>query len=207
MNYEKNILKMQDLNFNLTAIGTTLLNRFSGENVTILGYNELLGICKWLSGNTNLVEVIPGTLNEKEKYDFQTVDTGGLILSNWILQHIENKKVSLIDFDNTYNEIEIDFESINWIPAYFIKEFWEIFEDFYGCNESEDEENMNEMETEMEYNCEDTSNTKEICRTIATDLLRNYESYENILNSLNEISEDDETDITILAVLFERLFK
>lgn len=66
---------------------------------------------------------------------------------------------------------------------------------------------MNEMETEMEYDCENTSNTKEICRTIAADLLQNYESYENILNSLNEISEDDETDITILATLFERLFK
>ena len=64
-----------------------------------------------------------------------------------------------------------------------------------------------EIETEMEYECENISNTKEICRTIAADLLQNYESYENILNSLNEISEDDETDITILTTLFERLFK
>lgn len=207
MNYERNLLKMQSLNFNLTAIGTTLLNRFSGENVTILGYNELLKICKWFSENTNLVEVMPETLNEKEKYDFHTIDSEGLIFSNWMLQHIENKEVPLIDFDSTYNEVEIDFEGIDWISAYFVKEFWEIFEDFYSCNESEDEENMNEMETEMEYNCENSSNTKEICRTIATDLLQNYESYESILNSLNEISEDDETDITILATLFERLFK
>lgn len=57
------------------------------------------------------------------------------------------------------------------------------------------------------YNYKNTSNIEEICRTIAADLLQNYESYENILNSLNEISEDDETDITILATLFERLFK
>lgn len=208
MNYERNFYKMQGLAFNLTTIGTTLLNRFSGGNVTILGYNELLKICKLFSENTNLVEVMPETLNEKEKYYFHTIDREGLIFSNWTLQHIENKEVPLIDFDSTYNEVEIDFESIDWIPAYFVKEFWEIFEEFYGYNESEDEENMNEMETEMEYNCENTSNIKEICRTIAEDLLQNYESYENVLAAMNGFSEeDDETDVTVLATLFERLFK
>jgi hypothetical protein len=133
-----------------------------------------------------------------------------MIYSHSTLRNIENKQIILIDFDNEYNEINIkSLNNIDWIPVYFIKEFWEIFEDFYGNNESEDEKNMNEVETEteMEYNCENTSNIEEICRTIAADLLQNYESYENILNSLNEISEDDETDITILATLFERLFK
>lgn len=207
MNYERNFLKMQSLNFNLPTIGTTLLNRFLGAKITILGYNELLKICKWFSENTNLTEVMPETLNEKEKYYFHTIDSEGLIFSNWILQHIENKEVFLIDFDSTYNEVEVEFESIDWIPAYFIKEFWEIFEEFYGNNESEDEENMNEMKTKIEYDCENTSNVKEICRTIATDLFQNYESYENILAALNGFPEDDELDVTILTTLFERLFK
>lgn len=207
MNYERIFLKMQSLSFNLPTIGTTLLNRFLGAKITILGYNELLKICRLFSENTNLVEVMPETLNEKEKYYFHTIDSEGLIFSNWMLQHIENKKVILIDFDSTYNEVEIEFESIDWIPAYFVKEFWEIFEEFYGNNESEDEENMNKMGTEMEYDCENTSNIKEICRTIATDLWQNYESYENILDSLDEISGDDEADISILTTLFERLFK
>lgn len=208
MNYERNFYKMQDLEFNLSTIGATLLNRFSEKEVTILKYNELLKICKLFSENTNFVETIPETLNEKEKYYFHTIREEGIVYSHSALQYIEKKKVILIDFNNEHNEINIkSLGAIDWIPTYFIKEFWEIFDDFYGCNESEDEENMNEMETEMEYDCENTSNTKEICRTIATDLLQNYESYENILNSLNEISEDDETDVTILAALFERLFK
>ena len=74
-------------------------------------------------------------------------------------------------------------------------------------NENKGEENMNEVETETEYDYENTSNTKEICRTIAADLLQNYESYENILASLNGFSGDDELDIEIIATLFERLFK
>lgn len=208
MNYERNFYKMQGLEFNLSTIGTTLLNRFSEKEVTILEYNELLKICKLFSENTNFVEAIPETLNEKEKYYFHTIREEGIVYSHSALQYIEKHKVILIDFNNEHNEINIkSLGAIDWIPVYFIKEFWEIFEDFYGCNKSEDEENMNEMETEMEYDYENISNTKEICRTIATDLLKNYESYESILNSLNEISEDDETDVTILATLFERLFK
>lgn len=208
MNYERNFYKMQDLEFNLSTIGATLLNRFSEKEVTILKYNELLKICKLFSENTNFVETIPETLNEKEKYYFHTIREEGIVYSHSALQYIEKKKVILIDFNNEHNEINIkSLGAIDWIPTYFIKEFWEIFDDFYGCNESGDEENMNEMKTETEYDCGSTSNTKEICRTIATDLLQNYESYENILNSLNEISENDETDVAILAVLFERLFK
>ena len=57
------------------------------------------------------------------------------------------------------------------------------------------------------YNYKNTSNIKEICRTIAVDLLQNYESYENILVSLNGFSGDDELDTKIIATLFERLFK
>ena len=68
MNYERNFYKMQDLEFNLSTIGATLLNRFSEKEVTILKYNELLKICKLFSENTNFVETIPETLNEKEKY-------------------------------------------------------------------------------------------------------------------------------------------
>lgn len=208
MNYERNFYKMQGLEFNLPTIGTTFLNRFSEKEITILEYNELLKICKLFSENTNFVETIPETLNEKEKYYFHTICEEGIVYSHSTLQHIEKNKVILIDFNNEYNEINIKSLGVtDWIPVYFIKEFWEIFEDFYGCNESEDEENMNEMETVVEYDCEDSTTTKEICRTIATDLLQNYESYENILNSLNEISEDDEIDVTILATLFERLFK
>jgi hypothetical protein len=213
MNYERNFYKMQGLNFNLATIGTTLVNRFSEKEVTIFGYNELLKICKLFSENTNLVETIPKTLNEKEKYYFYTIREEGIIYSHSALRNIENKQIILIDFDNEYNEINIkSLDNIDWIPAYFIKEFWEIFEDFYGNNGSEDEKNMNEVEaeTEMEYNCENTSNIEEICRTIAADLLQNYESYENILASLNGFSgenDDDELDITIIATLFERLFK
>lgn len=206
MNYAKLINKMIEKNslpYRVNTFGIEYLNKV----VHTLSYEDMFEICKILE-NTDEGFCYHSGHDTKNIYVFQCCD-----YEDCDLKEISNKAFKILYCDENDNSIETQDD---WIPIFLIKEFWEFYEKFLNDlneqknenrNENEGEENMNEMETEMEYDCENTSNTKEICRTIAADLLQNYESYENILNSLNEISEDDETDITILATLFERLFK
>ena len=213
MNYERGICKFEELDWNISELEDSFLKHYMNKKVTIVRYDYLKEICQALvkySGFVN-IDYVP-EINENT-YNF--CDWSGIeqfYFSESLLSQLSMTEVVVTDYDgqDKMTEIKRPNKANLWIPAYFIQEFWEIFENLYENNqnnESEDEENMNEMETEMGYDYENTSNTKEICRTIATDLLQNYESYESILNSLNEISEDDETDVTILATLFERLFK
>ena len=202
MNYAKLINKMIEKNslpYRVNTFGIEYLNKV----VHTLRYEDMLEICKILE-NTDEGFCYHSGHDTKNIYVFQCCD-----YEDCDLKEISNKAFKILYCDENDNSIETQDD---WIPIFLIKEFWEFYEKFLNDlneqknenrNENEGEENMNEME----YDCENTSNTKEICRTIAADLLQNYESYENILNSLNEISEDDETDITILATLFERLFK
>lgn len=210
MNYAKLIDKMVEKD-NLPYLVNTFGIEYLNKIIHTLNYEDMLEICKILK-NTDEGFYYHSGHDTKNIYVFQCCSCNDCDLKE-ISSKISSKAFKMLYCDESDNSIETqDY----WIPVFFIKEFWEFYEKFLNDlneqknenkNENEGEENMNEMETEMEYDCENTSNTKEICRTIATDLLQNYESYENILNNLNEISEDDETDVTILATLFERLFK
>lgn len=210
MNYAKLIDKMVEKD-NLPYLVNTFGIEYLNKIIHTLNYEDMLEICKILE-NTDEGFYYHSGHDTKNIYVFQCCSCNDCDLKE-ISSKISSKAFKMLYCDESDNSIETqDY----WIPVFFIKEFWEFYEKFLNDlneqknenkNENEGEENMNEMETEMEYDCENTSNTKEICRTIATDLLQNYESYENILNNLNEISEDDETDVTSLATLFERLFK
>lgn len=207
MNYAKLIDKMVEKD-NLPYLVNTFGIEYLNKIIHTLNYEDMLEICKILE-NTDEGFYYHSGHDTKNIYVFQCCSCNDCDLKE-ISSKISSKAFKMLYCDESDNSIETqDY----WIPVFFIKEFYEKFlndlneQKNENKNENEGEENMNEMETEMEYDCENTSNTKEICRTIATDLLQNYESYENILNNLNEISEDDETDVTILATLFERLFK
>ena len=210
MNYTKLVNRIIEKN-NLPYLVNTFGIEYLYKVVHTLSYEDILEVCKILE-NTGEGLCYQRGNDAKNRYIFQCCCD----YEDCDLKEISGKAYKMLHCDESDNSIETQ-DCL--IPVFLIKEFWEFWE-FYekflddsneqkneNKNESEDKENMNEIEIEMEYNCKNTSNTKEICRTIAADLLQNYESYESILNSLNEISENDETDITILTTLFERLFK
>lgn len=206
MNYAKLINKMIEKNnlpYRVNAFGIEYLNKV----VHTLSYEDMLEVCKILE-NTDEGFCYHSGHDTKNIYVFQCCD-----YEDCDLKEISNKAFKILYCDERDNSIKMHDD---WIPIFLIKEFWEFYEKLLNDsneqknenrNENKGEENMNEVETEAEYDYENTSNTKEICRTIAADLLQNYESYENILASLNGFSGDDELDIEIIATLFERLFK
>ena len=206
MNYAKLINKMIEKNnlpYRVNAFGIEYLNKV----VHTLSYEDMLEVCKILE-NTDEGFCYHSSHDTKNIYVFQCCD-----YEDCDLKEISNKAFKILYCDERDNSIKMHDD---WIPIFLIKEFWEFYEKLLNDlneqknenrNENKGEENMNEVETETEYDYENTSNTKEICRTIAADLLQNYESYENILTSLNGFSGDDELDIEIIATLFERLFK
>ena len=206
MNYAKLINKMIEKNnlpYRVNAFGIEYLNKV----VHTLSYEDMLEVCKILE-NTDEGFCYHSDHDTKNIYVFQCCD-----YEDCDLKEISNKAFKILYCDERDNSIKMHDD---WIPIFLIKEFWEFYEKLLNDlneqknenrNENKDEENMNEVKTETEYDYENTSNTKEICRTIAADLLQNYESYENILASLNGFSGDDELDIEIIATLFERLFK
>lgn len=206
MNYAKLINKMIEKNnlpYRVNAFGIEYLNKV----VHTLSYEDMLEVCKILE-NTDEGFCYHIGHDTRNIYVFQCCD-----YEDCDLKEISNKAFVILYCDERDNSIKMHDD---WIPIFLIKEFWEFYEKLLNDlneqknenrNENKGEENMNEMETETEYDYENTSNTKEICRTIAADLLQNYESYENILASLNGFSGDDELDIEIIATLFERLFK
>lgn len=125
MNYEKHIEKLKELNFNISFITNKFVQRYENninERITVLSVPIMQRYLD-LIANTLHCGLIKAGLH----YDF--------------LVTIADKKGLLVHYNELFRDDCIDFsyvcenseETIKAkVPVYFIEEFWEMFDNYYG---------------------------------------------------------------------------
>lgn len=92
-----------------------------------------------------------------------------------------------------------------WMPIIFIKEFWDFYFDYIN-KKKEDEKMVCSPESKEELKQNET-NIDDICKIIAEDFVKNYDSYTDVFNALNSFSNISEDDsVELFANFFKRLF-
>ena len=98
-----------------------------------------------------------------------------------------------------------DNEDVEWIPVIFVKEFWDFYFDY--INKKKESEKMvcsSKLGGKLKQN---EINIDSICKTIAEDFVKNYDSYTDVFNALNSFSNLSENDcVEFITNFFKRLF-
>lgn len=91
-------------------------------------------------------------------------------------------------------------EGGTWLPVIFIKEFWDFYFDY--INKKKESGKMvcsSKLGEELKQNeKQNKTNIDNICKIIAEDFLKNYDSYTDVFNALDSfsnISEDDSVEL------------
>lgn len=92
-----------------------------------------------------------------------------------------------------------------WMPIIFVKEFWDFYFDY--INKKEEGEKMVcslKLGEELKQN---ETNIDNICKIIAEDFIKNYDSYTDVFNALDSFSNISEDDsVELFANFLKRLF-
>lgn len=100
---------------------------------------------------------------------------------------------------------DCDNEEGTWLPIIFIKEFWDFYFDYINKKkESENRVCSSKLGIELK---QDETNIDDICKIIAEDFVKNYDSYTDIFNALDSFSNISEDDsVELFANFLKRLF-
>lgn len=96
-------------------------------------------------------------------------------------------------------------EGGTWLPVIFIKEFWDFYFDY--INKKKESGKMVCSSKLGEKLKQNEINIDNICKIIAEDFLKNYDSYTDVFNALDSFSNISEDDsVELFANFFKRLF-
>lgn len=122
--------------------------------------------------------------------------------------NLDVEKYYIDNFDRNYYSLYLKYsENVvgRWIPIIFIKEFWDFYFDYIN-KKKEDGKMVCSPESKEELK-QNKINIDDICRIIAEDFLKNYDSYTDVFNALDSFSNISEDDsVELFANFFKRLF-